>query len=194
MYDVSNILKSVERVYNSNTNFQILKDFERVLDELDLYVYPNWEDGELASGPTVDRYWVTCEFMWDFNKMPDPTGGSRLLDYDCSVIYIQSEITEPRIIRKPSDVRPGTKKGKLDSKKIWLVKIKMPKKLISDIWVGYQEKLYSDNDIQNKQVGMPDEHDNDENDVAADAETDLDMPDDMPSDTPDDMENVDSTI
>ena len=27
----------------------VLKDFERVLDELDLYVYKNWEDGELAS-------------------------------------------------------------------------------------------------------------------------------------------------
>lgn len=175
MYDVSNILKTVERIYNSNTDFQVLKDFERVLDELDVYVYSNWENGELASGPNIDRYWVTCEFMWDFNNMPDPSGGVRLLQYDCVIEYIQTEITEPRIIRKPSDVRPGTRKGKLDSKKIWIVKIKMPKKLISDIWVGYKDDMYTNNDILNKNVSMPQEEDANEADVEADAESDISM-------------------
>jgi hypothetical protein len=36
-------------MYESNTAFGVLKDFERVLDEFDLYVYANWEDGELAA-------------------------------------------------------------------------------------------------------------------------------------------------
>lgn len=190
MHDVSHILQTVERVYNSNTNFQILKDFERVFDELDLYVYSNWEDGELASGPEVTRHWVTCEFMWPYDKMPDPSGGNRLLEYDCSVKYIKSEITEPRIIRKPSDIRPGTKKGKLDVRPIWIVRISMPKKLISDIWIGYQETLYSSQDIKDKELHMPDEHDNSEPDVQADSQTDLgDVPGD--SDKPEDNESWD---
>ena len=48
MQDIYDIVKNVEGIYESDTGFQILKDFERVLDELDIYVYDNWEDGELA--------------------------------------------------------------------------------------------------------------------------------------------------
>ena len=38
MHDVMDIVKNVESIYESDTAFSILKDFERVLDELDLYV------------------------------------------------------------------------------------------------------------------------------------------------------------
>ena len=81
MEDILDIVKNLETVYDSNTSFQVLKDFERVIDELDLYVYENWIDGELCSGPEITRHWVTCSFMWPRNKMPDPMGGKRLLDY-----------------------------------------------------------------------------------------------------------------
>lgn len=140
MQDVVDIINNIERVYDSNTQFQVLKDFERVLDELDLYVYKNWEDGELASGPDISRHWVTCRFFWPHEQMPDPMGGKRLLDYDCKVGYKKDFIIKPRKIRKPDDVRPGTKKGKLDKEPIWIVEIRMPKKLIADIWTGYQEQ------------------------------------------------------
>ena len=46
---------------------------------------------------------------------------------------------QPRKIRQPDDIRPGTKKGKLDKKPIWLVEIMMPKKLIMDIFGSYKE-------------------------------------------------------
>ena len=150
MHDVLDIIKNVENIYDSNTSFQVLKDFERVLDELDLYVYENWEDGEIVSGPEIGRHWVTCEFMWPRDKMPDPMGGKRLLDYDCKVFYEKSHIVEPRKIKKPDDIRPGTKKGKLDRKPIWIVKIQMPKKLIADIYSGYAEMI-----DQNTQPATP---------------------------------------
>ena len=51
MQDIANIIKNVESIYESNTAFTILKDYERVLDSLDLYVYDNWDSGELAMGP-----------------------------------------------------------------------------------------------------------------------------------------------
>ena len=144
MHDVLDIIKNIESVYDSNTSFQILKDFERVLDHLDIYVYGNWELGELAEGPKIDRHWVTCSFMWARDEMPDPAGGKRLLDYDCKVKYKKSNIIVPRKIEKPDDIRPGTKKGKLDKKPIWLVEIQMPKKLIADIYTGYIEDAYFD--------------------------------------------------
>ena len=139
MQDVLDIIKNVDLVYNSNTSFRVLKDFERVIDELGIYVYKNWEDGELAKGPEIERHWVTCTFMWPREKMPDPMGGKRLLDYDCKVRYKKSSLVKPRKIRKPDDIRPGTKKGKLDREPIWLVEIQMPKKLIADIYTGYME-------------------------------------------------------
>ena len=63
MQDVYEVIKNVEQIYESNTSFQILKDSERVLDELDLYVYENWSNGELAYGPKIDRHWVTLGLM-----------------------------------------------------------------------------------------------------------------------------------
>ena len=141
MYDVLDIVKNIDNLYDNNTSFQVLKDFERVLDELDLYVYDNWKDGEVADGPKIDRHWVTCAFTWPRDKMPDPMGGKRLLDYDCKVRYVKSSLVKPRKIRNPDDVRPGTKKGKLDRHPIWIVEIQMPKKLIADIYVGYKEMI-----------------------------------------------------
>ena len=139
MEDIADIIKNVEGIYESNTGFQVLKDFERVLDELDIYVYDNWELGELAEGPNIERHWVSCKFFWPRNKMPDPMGGKRLLDYDCKITYQKTYMMQPRKIRKPDDIRPGTKKGKLDKKPIWLVEIMMPKKLIMDIYGAYSE-------------------------------------------------------
>ena len=136
MHDIEDILKNVESIYDSNTSFNVLKDFERVLDSLDLYVYDNWSDGELCQGPDIERHWVTCCFMWDRANMPDPMGGQRLLDYDCKVSYSKSYVIKPRKIREPGDIRPGSKKGKLDKHPIWVVKIQMPKKLIADIYSG----------------------------------------------------------
>jgi len=144
MQDVLDIIKNVESIYDSNTSFQVLKDFERVLDELDIYVYKNWKDGEIASGPNIERHWVTCSFFWEADKMPDPMGGKRLLDYDCKVSFEKTYIIEPRKIEKEGDMRPGTKKGKLDRKPIWVVTIQMPKKLIADIYTGYIDAAFID--------------------------------------------------
>ena len=140
MHDVADIIANIDKIYDTNSSFQVLKDFERVLDQLDLYVYKNWEDGELAAGPDIGRHWIGCTFMWPRDKMPDPMGGKRLLDYDCKVVYEKTFILKPRKIRKASDVRPGTRKGKIDRHPVWMVEIKMPKSLVLDIYTGYQEQ------------------------------------------------------
>jgi hypothetical protein len=168
MEDIYDIVKNIEGIYDNNTSFQVLKDFERVIDELDIYVYKNWEDGELASGPKIDRHWVTCSFMWDREKMPDPMGGKRLLDYDCKVSMGKDYVIKPRKIRSEDDIRPGTKKGKLDKKAIWIVTIQMPKKLIADIYGG-SSTLEQLNDITATEVAQPADEQADGAPVAADA-------------------------
>ena len=41
MKDVLEVIKNIQSIYESDVSFQVLKDFERVLDDLDLYVYEN---------------------------------------------------------------------------------------------------------------------------------------------------------
>ena len=138
MADIKDIIANIENVYGSNNSLNLLKDFERVIDELDTYVYDNWIDGELVQGPIESRYWVQCTFMWPKERMPEPQGGKRLLDYGCKVQFAETKLAKVRKIKKPDDIRPGTRKGKIDQEDVWMVKITMPKKLMNDINRGYR--------------------------------------------------------
>ena len=139
MADIKDIIQNVEQIYGSNNSLNLLKDFERVLDELDVYVFDNWIDGELVSGPVESRYFIECTFMWPKEDMPEPQGGMRLIEYGCKVQFAEDYIAQVRKIKKPSDIRPGTKKGKIDYFPVWMVKITMPKRLIHNIDRGYTE-------------------------------------------------------
>lgn len=164
MADIKDIIQNIEQIYGSNNSLNILKDFERVLDELDLYVYDNWIDGELVAGPIEGRYVVECTFMWPYDKMPEPVGGERLLDYGCKVEFAESKLAKVRKIETPDDIRPGTRKGKIDHEPIWMVRITMPKKLMNDINRGYRnldknkvEDLLHHNSAVNAQVDATEE-------------------------------------
>jgi len=139
--DEIDVIKNIENMYESNTAFNVLKDFERIIDELDLYVYKNWSDGELAEGPNIDRHWVTAKFMWPRETMPDPMGAKRLLDYDCKVNYQKMSLLKPRKVTKKEDLRPGTKFGKLDRHPIWVVEIAVPKKMLMDFYAASAANL-----------------------------------------------------
>ena len=138
MADYKDIIQNIEQIYGSNNSLNMLKDFERVLDELDIYVYDNWIDGELVEGPIEKRYFVVCTFMWPYDDMPEPAAGKRLVEYGCKVQFAESKIAKVRKIKKPEDIRPGTRKGKIDYENIWMVKISMPKKWMNDIDRGYR--------------------------------------------------------
>jgi hypothetical protein len=138
MADLKDIISNIENIYGSNNSLNLLKDFERVIDELDMYVYDNWIEGELVEGPKESRYFVQCTFMWPKELMPEPVGGKRLIEYGCKVEYAESKLAKVRKIKTPDDIRPGTKKGKIDHKDIWMVRITMPKKLMHDINRGYR--------------------------------------------------------
>ena len=127
MHDVLDIIKNIQSLYAVGPTLGILKDFDRVIDELDIYVFANWKDG---------RHFVECSFMWPEDKMPDPSGGKRLLDRGCKVTYAKDTLFKPREIKGPEDYRPGTVKGKIDGHEIWVVNIKMPKELIGNLKHG----------------------------------------------------------
>ena len=137
--NIKDIITNLKQIHMTGSTLEILLDFERVLDEMSLYAFSNWKQGELVQGPIVSKYRVECTFMWPQDKMPEPQGGVRLIDYGCKVEIGESVVTKVRKIKTPDDIRPGTRKGKLDHEPIWLVKITMPKKLMNDITRGYTE-------------------------------------------------------
>jgi hypothetical protein len=145
--DYWQVAENIRDIYMSEGSLLTLLDFERVLDELDLYAFRNWQIGELVSGPIISKYRVTCVFMWPAKLMPDPRGARRLLPFDCEVRYKKTLMKVPMKIEDPSDYRPGTKKARLVEKKIWLVEITMPKSLMSDIRTGSVELEDQDIDL-----------------------------------------------
>jgi len=145
--DYWQVAENIRDIYLSEGSLLTLLDFERVLDELDLYAFKNWQIGELVSGPDIGKYRVTCIFMWPERLMPDPRGARRLLPFDCEVKFKKTAMKVPMKIEDPSDYRPGTKKARLVEKKIWLVEITMPKALMSDIRTGSVELEDQDIDL-----------------------------------------------
>jgi hypothetical protein len=146
--DYWQVAENIRDIYMSEGSLLTLLDFERVLDELDLYAFKNWQIGELVSGPVIGKYRVTCIFMWPEKLMPDPRGARRLLPFDCEVKYKKTAMKVPMKIEGPDDYRPGTKKARLIEKKIWLVQITMPKVLMNDIRTGSVELEDEEIDLQ----------------------------------------------
>ena len=145
--DYWQVAENIREIYMSEGSLLTLLDFERVLDELDIYAFKNWAVGELVQGPIVTKYRVSCIFMWPEKLMPDPRGARRLLPFDCKIEYKKTNMKIPVKIMDPSDYRPGTHKAKITEKKIWLVEITMPKSLMSDIRTGSIELEDQDIDL-----------------------------------------------
>jgi len=146
--DYWQVSKTIKELYLSDGSVNALLDFERVLDEIDIYAFKNWDLGELVQGPTIGRYTVTCTFLWLADSMPDPRGAKRLLPFDCTVKYKKSVMEIPIKVMTSDDFREGTKKPKIIKKDIWLVEITMPKDLITDIQTGSTELEGQDIDLE----------------------------------------------
>lgn len=131
--DFVSIVDTIRNVYMSDGSMSILLDFERVLDDADLYAYKNWLMGELVQGPVIGRYSITCTFMWPYKLMPDPRGALRLHNIGCEVRYGKSELDVPVEVKDYEDFVPGTRYPKMHKRKVWFVEIKIPSVLVDDI-------------------------------------------------------------
>jgi hypothetical protein len=146
--DYWQVADNIRNIYMSDGSLSTLLDFERVLDEVDIYAFRNWAIGELVDGPEIRRYQVSATFMWPERRMPDPRGARRLLPFDCDVEYQRKKIKIPIRITDPSDYEPGTKTARIIERSVWLVTITMPKSLISEIRTGSIEMEGEEIDLQ----------------------------------------------
>lgn len=169
--DYWNVADNIRDIYLSEGSLLTLLDFERVLDEMDVYAFRNWDRGELVQGPDIAKYQVTCIFMWPEHLMPDPRGARRLLPFDCVVNYKKVNMQIPIKVTQPSDFLGGTYIARLITKKVWLVEIVIPKNLISDIRTGSIELEDEEIDLQDLDDAYAEDLDQDQyqDDEQADA-------------------------
>ena len=133
------IADNIKSIYMSDGSMNILLDFERVLNELDIFAFRNWDLGELIAGPEQGPYKTSCTFLWPRALMPDPRAALRLLPFDCEVSFLKTKMKVPVKLKSAADFKPGTKVAKLTEKPVWVVEIIMPRSLMSDIKTGAVE-------------------------------------------------------
>ena len=134
--DFVSIVDTIRGVYMSDGSMSTLLDFERVLDEADVYAFKNWLIGELVDGPKIGRYNAKCVFMWPYKLMPDPRAALRLLNVGCKVKFAKTRIEVPVEIKDYEDFVQGTRYPKMTKKRVWMVEITIPFELMDDIKEG----------------------------------------------------------
>ena len=175
--DFVSIVDTIKNIYMSDGAMNTLLDFERVMDEADIYAFKNWINGELVQGPDIGRYSCTCVFMWPHKLMPDPRGALRLSTVGCNVEMLKGEIEVPVEVTSYDDFQSGTRYPKMQKNKVWFMKIEIPFELMDDIKEGsvdiadqtidlseiedaYDEDLEqtsTDGDIDNESTAAPDQ-------------------------------------
>ena len=136
---INDALATLKRVDEDITVLDMLLEFEKTLDNASLYAYKNWMDGELVEGPEINRYWFTTTWMYPKSKMPDPSGGMRLIKYGCKVYFKEDNFKHPIRVLGPEDIEPGKdqpRKAKMKTTPVWLVTIMMPRKFVDEAQEG----------------------------------------------------------
>lgn len=134
--DFISIVDTVKNIYMSDGSMNTLLDFERVLDEADVYAYRNWINGELVQGPDVGRYSCKCTFMWPYKLMPDPRATLRLATIGCNVKMMKSKIEVPVAVTSYEDFQSGSRYPKMKENQVWFMQITIPFELMDDIKEG----------------------------------------------------------
>jgi len=173
--DYVSIVSTVKGIFTSDGSMNTLLDFERVLDEADLYAFRNWELGELVQGPDVRRYSVACVFMWPYKLMPNPKGAKRLVSIGCKVKFAKSEVKVPVEIKDYDDYVPGTRYPKMKEKPVWFVYIEIPKVLLDDIKEGTIDLAGQDIDLEELDTSYDDDLDKNETEEQQAENTGMDM-------------------
>jgi len=132
MTDLDSIKTTLVNISKGNSILDTLLEFERTLDNAEIFAYKNWILGELVEGPDIGRYFFKVVFMYPYHLMPDPNGGLRLTKLGAKVNFRKGVFKKPVKVTGPQDwVDPQSKRAKMVDHDIWLVTIELPMKYIN---------------------------------------------------------------
>jgi hypothetical protein len=172
--DLDSIKQTLVNISKGNDVLSTLLEFERTLDNAEIFAYKNWILGELVEGPTIGRYWYKVVFMYPYAMMPDPNGGLRLTKLGAKVNFKKGVFKKPVKVNGPEDWRdPETKRAKMAEHEIWLVTIELPIKYINrgleqtddiiqrdiedtnaELADAFQEEIPAEDDMAEDDTGM----------------------------------------
>lgn len=132
----TSIVDTIKNIYMSDGSMNTLLDFERVLDDADIYAFRNWINGELVQGPEIGRYDCTCSFMWPYKLMPDPKAVLRLTAIGCNVRMMKGQLEVPVAVTSYEDFQSGSRYPKMKENEVWFMQITIPFDLMDDIKEG----------------------------------------------------------
>lgn len=151
--DLDSIKQTLVNISKGNSILDTLLEFERTLDNAELFAYKNWILGELVEGPTIGRYWYKTVWMYPYAMMPDPNGGLRLTKLGAKVNFKKGIFKKPVKVHGPEDwVDPETKRAKMAEHEIWLVTIELPLKYINRGLEDTEEVIRQDIEDTNEEL------------------------------------------
>jgi len=154
MININDTVHNHYQIHKNASLLDVLIEFDKFLDDLNVYSYENWMEGEIVDGPHLSRYWCEVSIMYPYKQMPNPMGAERLTDRKCKVSFREDHYNEPRRIKTPDDYEPGTKKPKIDEIPVWVVKIRVPKKYVM---IYDKNELDQEEIVKGEQKGLNDE-------------------------------------
>lgn len=129
----------IRKVSETNTLLDMLLEFEKTLEDIDVYAYKNWDLGEVLEGPIMSRHFITVKLMYPYKDMPDPSGAKRLMDKDCLVKYHKDTLISPVKVKTFDDVETQIRadgsvrhRAKTKSEPVWVVEVKMPRRYVDE--------------------------------------------------------------
>ncbi len=153
MTDIDEIKSTLVGISKGENILDMLLEFERTLDNAELFTYMNWNKGEVVRGPIISRYWFQVVLMYPMKLMPDPNGGLRLTKLGAKVNYKKGTFKRPVKVHGPQDwVDPETKRAKTAESDIWLVTIDLPMKYISRGLRNIDDIIQKDIDKTNQEL------------------------------------------
>lgn len=172
--DLDSIKQTLVNISKGNDMLSMLIEFERTLDNAEVFGYKNWALGEICEGPDISRYFFKVTLMYPWSMMPDPNAGLRLTKIGAKVNFRKGIFKKPVKVDGPKDwLDPQTKRAKMAEHEIWLVTIELPMKYITRGLEQEDEIIQHDIDNTNaKLAGAFSEEPADDEDM------NMDMPED----------------
>lgn len=175
--DLDSIKKTLVNISQGNSLLDTLLEFERTLDNAEIFAYKNWILGELVEGPDISRYWYKTVWMYPYVMMPDPNAGLRLTKLGAKVNFRKGTFKKPVKVRGPEDwANPETKRAKMAEHEVWLVTIDLPLKYINNGLEKAEDIIQQD--ISSTNAEIADAYDEQPEDDSLDMTVDEPMPDD----------------
>lgn len=142
-YDITG---NIQKLFDEDGLQDILLAVEEYLDNMDLYVFANWIDGEIVEGPVVSKYWVEITLKYTMDELPDPRGAYLFHNQGTKIQVRKDTQMVPRPVREPGDINPETNKQVMNEVPVMLVKFTIPRRLVDASSVQEYEILDSEED------------------------------------------------